>query len=146
MTLDPQTLEQLTEQLHTWQHAWKPRLERWLVINQEEQPDYARLFTPFSDLLLLVMNLIKDPHLPDSLSEQLLEVMEYVFDSYDRLPEAELGVVGLVDDAIQVVDVLQGMIARYTPLLRTNWPGKGDVIELIESIYENRDKYLPGES
>jgi hypothetical protein len=48
----------------------------------------------------------------------------------------------LVDDAIRLGDLLNEMIGHYTPALNVNWSGKGDVLEIIEYIVSNRDRYI----
>jgi hypothetical protein len=135
-------IEVLTQRLHEWQAYWKPAIERWVTINRDQHGDFAQMVEHLPDLILLTINLIKDPNIPDGVKDALVEAAEYVFDAGDALPEAELGVVGLVDDAIRLGDLLNEMIGHYTPSLNVNWSGKGDVLEIIEYIVANRDRYI----
>jgi uncharacterized membrane protein YkvA (DUF1232 family) len=138
----PYYTEALTQQLHEWQARWKPAIERWVAVNRDQHGDFARMVEHLPDLVLLAINLIKDPSLPDRVKDVLVEAAEYVFNGGDILPEEELGVVGLVDDAIRLGDLLNEMIGHYTPALNVNWSGKGDVLEIIEYIVSNRDRYI----
>ena len=139
MTLDP---EKLTNQLHAWEGIWKSRVERWLAINRDEDPAFAAMLEPVPDLLRLMVNLIKDPHIPDEEKELLAQTAFYVFDPGDDMPEGEMGVVGLVDDAVYMAVRLEEMILHYGPALVNNWAGKGDVMDIINHICNNRNLYL----
>jgi hypothetical protein len=139
MSVDP---EKLTNDLHAWDQVWRARVERWVAIHREEDTAYAAMLEPVPDLLRLMINLVKDPHIPDDEMERLVDTAYYVFDPRDKIPEPEFGVVGLVDDAVQMALRLDEMILHYSPALVNNWAGKGDVIEIINHICQHRDLYL----
>ena len=139
MSIDP---IQLTEDLHRWEAAWDSRLVRWVSVNRDEQPDFTRMIEHTTSLLRLVVNLIKDPHLVETDRQKLFEVALYVLNADDRIPESQLGVVGLVDDAIFMAGTLNDMVGLYSPQIRINWIGEGEILDIIEHIYENRDSYL----
>jgi uncharacterized membrane protein YkvA (DUF1232 family) len=139
MSLDP---EKLTDQLHAWEGMWKGRVERWLAINRQEDPDFAAMLEHVPDLLRLMVNLIKDPHIPDDEKERLAITVAYVFDPGDAVPEGELGVVGLVDDSVHMAVRLEEMLLHYGPAIVNNWAGKGDVMDIINHICNQRSIYL----
>jgi len=139
MSVDP---EKLTNDLHAWDDEWRARIERWVSINREEDPKFAAMIEPVPDLLRLMINLVKDPHIPDNEKERLARTAYYVFDPGDRVPESELGVVGLVDDSVEMAVRLEEMILHHSPQITNNWAGKGDVLEIIDHICQHRSLYL----
>ena len=143
MSFDP---EKLTDQLHAWESIWTDRVERWTAINREEDPAFAAMLEPVPDLLRLLINLVKDPHIPDDERELLAQTVFYVFDPGDKVPEGELGVVGLIDDAVRMADLLDEMILHHSPAIINNWTGKGDVIEIIDHITRHRGSYVDDEA
>ena len=133
---------QLTESLHRWESIWESRLQRWVSVNRDEQPDFTRIVEHTTDLLRLVVNLIKDQHVAEPDRKKLYAVAGYVMDADDRIPESELGVAGLVDDAIMMALTLNEMVGLYAPQIRVNWIGNGDILDIIEYIYDHRKPYL----
>ena len=138
MPIDP---EKLTTDLHRWEATWASRLERWVSVNRDEHADFAHMIEHTTDLLRLVVNLIKDQHLAEAARENLYDVVQYVLDADDAIPESELGVVGLVDDAILMARTLNEMVGLYSPQIRVNWSGDGEILDIIEYIYDHRESY-----
>jgi len=141
---NPEELDRLTAQVRDWQTRWKAPLDKWLAVNSERQPEFARMIEQTPELLRLVVNLLKDQRTPDEEKQLLSTVAQSVFNQHDDLPEDEMGVVGLVDDVLRMAGALNLMIGRYSPLLVNNWMGKGNVLDLIEYIDNQRDNYLKG--
>jgi hypothetical protein len=143
--LDANLLIQLTEELRQWQQHWRPLIERWVAINDDVHPEFARVIHYVPDLLVLVVNLIKDPRIDDPTRQSLYATSQYVMEAQDDLPEAELGAPGLVDDALQMVDQLMAMVGRYAPYIQNNWSASGDVLEIIEFVDGQRNFFEAGE-
>ncbi len=146
MILDPDRLptdlDLLTKTFHNWYDKWNPVIDRWLVIHRTEQEEFAKLLEATPELLRLIINLIKDPNLPDVIRLQFYKTANYVYDENDTLPETELGVVGLLDDCVAMAQALEQLVGKYTILLKNNWSGKGDIFELIEYILAHGSPYL----
>jgi hypothetical protein len=129
--------EQLTADLHAWMAHWEGPLAKWLSIYQAEDPASAKLLEPVLELLRLLVNLLKDPALPDGQKETLVETALYVLNGRDLLPEDEMGATGLMDDAVRMAQYLEPLIGRYTHLLKNNWSGGGDILEVIDYLVEH---------
>ncbi|MFN8450732.1 MAG: hypothetical protein U0521_19650 [Anaerolineae bacterium] len=86
--------------------------------------------------------------MPSLLKGQLLLAAAYVRPVRPRA-EALLGVIGLFDDACAGVVLMwiKGLASVDHQVLRENWSGQGDVIDVIEGLHakisQNADRLYP---
>ncbi len=128
--------QQIEQRSPDWYATWRPRIQYWISQHADDEIAGILLFVP--DLLALVVRLARDKRVPFRLKGQLLLAAVYVLSPFDLVPEALLGVIGLADDAGVLVLVLmwiQGLAGIDPQVLRDNWSGSGDVIEVIEGLH-----------
>jgi uncharacterized membrane protein YkvA (DUF1232 family) len=134
--IEPLDQRQIEQRSPDWYATWRPRIQTWIGRHADDEIAGIVLFVP--DLLALVVRLARDKRVPFRLKGQLLLAAAYVLTPFDFVPEALLGVIGLSDDAGVLVLVLmwiQGITSIDPQLLRDNWSGAGDVIEVIEELH-----------
>lgn len=146
--IEPLDQNQIEQHSPDWYATWRPRIQTWISKHADDEIAGIVLFVP--DLLALVVRLARDKRVPFRLKGQLLLAAAYVLTPFDFVPEALLGVIGLSDDAGVLVLVLmwiQGITSIDPQVLRDNWSGTGDVIEVIEGLHtkvsENAGKLYP---
>lgn len=140
--------QQIEQRSPDWYATWRWRIQQWISTHADNQTAQIILFVP--DLLALVVRLARDKRVPFMLKGQLLLAAAYVISPFDLVPEAVLGVIGLADDAGVLVLVLmwiRGIASVDHQVLRDNWSGQGDVIDVIEGLHakitENADRLYP---
>lgn len=86
------------------------------------------------DVVVLLVRLVRDPHVPWRAKVIATLGLAYVFSPIDLIPDF-LGPIGLVDDLLVAVAALSQILNSVHPdVLRANWSGKGDVLEAIQRI------------
>lgn len=140
--------QQIEQQSPDWYETWRWRIQQWIGTRADDHTAQIILFVP--DLLALVVRLARDKRVPFMLKGQLLLAAAYVISPFDLVPEAMLGVLGLGDDAGVLVLVLmwiRGIASVDHQVLRENWSGQGDVLDVIEGLHarinENADRLYP---
>lgn len=127
---------QIEQRSPDWYETWRGRIRAWIATHADDQAAQIILFVP--DLLALVVRLARDKRVPFMLKGQLLLAAAYVLSPFDFLPEAMLGAIGLADDAGVLMLVLmwiKGLASVDHQVLRDNWSGQGDVIDVIEGLH-----------
>ena len=134
--IEPLNQQQIEQRSPDWYATWRPRIQYWISQHTDDEVAGVVLFVP--DLLALVVRLARDRRVPFRLKGQLVLAAAYVLSPFDLVPEAMLGVIGLSDDAGVLVLVLmwiKGITSIDPQVLRDNWSGAGDVIEVIEGLH-----------
>ena len=130
--------QQIEQRSPDWYTTWRRRIQAWIGAHADDQLAQIVLFVP--DMLVLLVRLARDRRVPIMLKGQLLLAAAYVISPFDLVPEAMLGVIGLADDAGVLVLVLmwiKGIAGIDHQVLRENWSGQDDVIEVIEKLHAN---------
>lgn len=86
------------------------------------------------DLTVLLARLLRDGRVP--LVEKAIAVggIAYVFSPLDLLPALVMGPIGLLDDLFVVAACLSRLMNHVHPdVVRANWSGQGDALEIIQS-------------
>lgn len=134
--IEPLSQQQIEQRAPDWYETWRGRIARWVSAHADDQAAQVLLFVP--DLLALVVRLAQDKRVPFLLKGQLLLAAVYVLSPFDLIPEAMLGVLGLTDDAGVLVLALmwiKSIAGLDHAILRENWSGSGDVIEVIDRLH-----------
>jgi uncharacterized membrane protein YkvA (DUF1232 family) len=139
------TETQIEEQTPGWYQSWRNRIHEWVRKNGDDR--LATVLTLVPDMLMLVVRLARDPRVPWMLKGQLLLAAAYVISPFDLVPEGLLGPIGLAEDAgvlALVLFWLKGLTQVDPRVLHENWPGKGEVDQVIDRVHgqiiDNRDK------
>lgn len=102
--------------------------------------DYVMLAPDFFHLLC---KLTVDKDIPRGEKAKLALAVAYFISPIDLLPEAFLGPVGYLDDVALAAYVLHSIVNKTDPeVVRRNWVGDGDVLELIQRVLEVSDDML----
>lgn len=98
----------------------------------------ALLFAP--DIFILLWRLTRDERVSSRNKVLLGTAIAYFIFPLDIMPEALLGPIGLLDDVIFGVYVLNRMLVDTDEqILRDHWSGSGDVLEVIQRLLKSAD-------
>ncbi len=134
--IEPLNEQQITQRTPDWYETWRERIRTWVSTHADDEAAAVILLVP--DLLALVVRLARDKRVPFMLKGQLLLAAAYVLSPVDLIPEVMVGVVGLGDDAGVLVLVLmwiKGIASLDRQVLRENWSGQGDVLDVIDGLH-----------
>ncbi|WP_022853974.1 YkvA family protein [Thermodesulfatator atlanticus] len=94
-------------------------------------------------LLKLLLKLLKDPRVPAKDKTILAAAVVYLMNPMDFIPDM-IPFFGMVDDLYLVgLALLRLLYHTDEQVLRDNWDGEEDIVELIKSIVEVGAKLLP---
>jgi uncharacterized membrane protein YkvA (DUF1232 family) len=136
LSIEPLTQTQIEQRSPDWYETWRARIHDWISTHADDE--FAQIVLLVPDLLALVVRLARDKRVPFRLKGQLILAAAYVLSPFDLVPEALLGVIGLADDAGVLVLVLiwiKGLASVDPQVLRDNWSGAGDVLDVIDSLH-----------
>lgn len=102
-------------------------------------------------LIELLASLL-EPDTAEDLSREGIQetciALGYVFLPDDVIPEEIYGEIGYIDDVFLCSYVLHDFVksgSRFEDLIRNNWQGEGDIIELLEELREKSQKIIQEE-
>jgi uncharacterized membrane protein YkvA (DUF1232 family) len=100
------------------------------------------------DIMALFVRLMGDPRVSAALKAEIAAASAYIIIPFDLMPEAVLGPVGLIDDAIVGVIALNRVVKAMgqagEDVLRQYWDGDDDILEVIEDLLARADKFVTG--
>lgn len=110
------------------------------ITKDERIPEYL-LLAP--DLFYLLIKLMQDPEVPKSKKIKAGVVIAYFITPLDFLPEGLIGVVGYIDDIALTAYILNDFFNEMNPeIIKRNWPGEQKVLDLIQKIINDTDKFI----
>ena len=128
------------EKARGWYQNWREKIYDWVKSHTDSDLADIILFLP--DLFVLSMGLILDARVPSKLKVALVSAVAYVLSPFDLIPEALLGVAGLIDDAGILIIALHTVFGalELTPdeveqILRDYWHGHGHPVEIVVKLY-----------
>ncbi len=84
------------------------------------------------DLVILLINLARDPRIPKELKLRIALCIAYIFSPVDLIPEILAGPLGFTDDTVAVGFTISNLATTISPdIIRENWHGRPDVLELL---------------
>lgn len=96
------------------------------------------------DLVLLLIKLMKDQRVPAELKLKITLAVAYVISPVDLIPEALGGILGFVDDTLAMAVLITGLVEEIpNEVIRDNWVGRSDILELIIKGKDLLSKMLP---
>lgn len=119
------------------------KIKKWLDSKGGANNKWAEYILLAPDIfhLLYKLTLDKDVYVADK--AKLAAAIAYFISPVDLIPEALLGPAGYVDDLALAAYVLNRIINNTDPeVVRRNWAGDGDVLEVIQSILRVADKMV----
>lgn len=96
------------------------------------------------DLVLLLIKLMKDQRVPAELKLKITLAVAYVISPVDLIPEALGSILGFVDDTLAMAVLITGLVEEIpNEVIRDNWVGRSDILELIIKGKDLLFKMLP---
>ncbi len=148
LQIEPLTQRQIEQRVPDWYEYWRGKIQSWVSAHADDEAAEIVLLVP--DLLALVVRLARDKRVPFRLKAQLALAAAYVLSPVDLIPEGLVGVIGLADDAgvlVLVLMLIKNVSSIDPQVLRDNWSGRGDVLEVIDGLHQkisaNADKLYP---
>ena len=125
----------------SWYDAWRGKVKAWCKRNGESNIASVLLWLP--DLFMLCVGLIGDKRVPASVKISLVSAVAYVLSPFDLIPEAVLGVPGLIDDAGILAIALHAVLGmvnidpdEWTKIMRDHWRGDEDPVKVIQKLFQ----------
>ena len=131
------------EKARGWYQKWRAVIYRWA--KKHADSDFADILLFLPDLFILGVGLVLDPRVPGKLKIALVSAIAYVISPFDLIPEAVLGVAGLIDDASILIIVLHAVFGvleldpdELDEILRDYWHGNESPVNIVAKL----SKYL----
>jgi uncharacterized membrane protein YkvA (DUF1232 family) len=100
------------------------------------------------DIMALFVRLMGDPRVSSALKAEIAAASAYIIIPVDLMPEAVLGPVGLIDDAIVGVIALNRVVKAMGQagenVLRQYWDGEEDILQVVEDLLTKADQFVTG--
>ena len=121
-----------------WYERWRERIHAWLERNADS--DWADILLSLPDLFMFAVGVMSDRRIPYRLRLALFSAVVYVLSPFDLIPEAAIGVAGLVDDAGVLILILDLLFSEQSlepdvleEILRDHWHGE-DLVSTIRRL------------
>ena len=135
------------EEARSWYEKWRKNIYEW--IERRSDSEWAEILLFLPDALIFVVEISRDPRTPLKYRLAILSAIVYVLSPYDILPEAVLGVPGLIDDAgllIILLDMLFNAVVMedevWAQVLRDHWHSEQDPASTIRMLVAKLIKIL----
>ena len=97
------------------------------------------------DFCVLLARLLRDERVAKGDKVVALLGIAYVLSPIDVLPALFFGPLGALDDVLVVTAAASRIVNHVHPdVVRSHWPGKGDVLEAIQRVSEWSERQLGG--
>jgi uncharacterized membrane protein YkvA (DUF1232 family) len=127
--VQPKTFEVAEEAVGSFRERFLAWTEKNAGTMVKEMVDI--LFT-IPDLLILLINLAKDPRIAPELKLKIALCVAYVLSPIDLIPEIVAGALGFLDDVAAMGLLVAKLVCEISPeIIRENWKGRPDVLEWI---------------
>ena len=95
------------------------------------------------DFVVLLARLLRDPRVALGDKAVALAGIAYVLSPIDLLPAFLFGPIGALDDVIVVTAAVSRVVNHVHPdVVRSHWPGKGDVLDAIHRVSEWSERQM----
>ena len=124
---------------HSWYKKWREKIRRWLERNADSE--WADILLLLPDLFMFAVGIKFDSRIPNKFKLALLSAILYVLSPLDIMPEAILGVPGLIDDAgilLILLDMLFNALnlkpEELAKIIQDHWPGEEDPVSTVRKL------------
>ena len=118
---------------NSWYRKWRAKILAWLKRNGNSE--WADILLLLPDLFMFTVGVMSDSRVPHKFKLALLSAALYVLNPIDLIPEAVLGVAGLIDDA--------GILIILLNLLLNTLSLEPDVLEQVLQDHWHATENLP---
>lgn len=119
------------------------RIRNWAQSEEGRSYRWAEYLLVAPDLFHLLCRLAvdRDVLLNDKL--KLAAAIAYFVSPFDIIPEVVLGPIGYADDVVIAAYVLNSIVNNTdAEVLRRNWAGEDDILELMQSLLHKADEMI----
>ncbi len=118
----------------------REKVMNWLESRQGRKHKWAEYIALAPDFFHLLVKLTLDKDVPASSKIKLAGVIAYFISPVDVIPEILFGPAGYIDDLALAAYAINSLLNNVDEeVIRRNWAGSGDVLELIEKIINGAD-------
>ncbi|HVR38808.1 MAG TPA: DUF1232 domain-containing protein [Thermoanaerobaculia bacterium] len=119
---------------------WRRAIRRYLDNKGSVVGTAAEYLLLVPDFFMLLWRLINDPRVEAKNKVLLGSGIAYYIFPFDIIPEGFLGPIGLLDDLVFAVYMLNKILADTNPaILREHWSGEDDVLVVIQRVLAAAD-------
>jgi uncharacterized membrane protein YkvA (DUF1232 family) len=120
-------------------------VKTWINKNLDKKNEWSDHILIAPDIFHLMCKLSVDKDVPTGKKVKLVAGIAYFISPIDLLPEGLIGPIGYLDDIALAAYVLNDLINEIDPqIVRKNWAGEQDILDLIKTILANADKMIGG--
>ena len=135
---------------HSWYKKWREKIHAWLERNGDS--DWADILLLLPDLFMFAVGIMSDSRIPHKFKLALLSAVSLTYSvPFDVIPEAIVGVAGLIDDAGILIIVLDLLFSAQSlepdaleQAIRDHWHVDEDLRSIIKKLLEKL-KRMPGQ-
>lgn len=125
-----------------WYQRLRSRIDRWVRRGGRAYP-WADLLLLLPDFIHLTIHLLHDTRVRVTDRALLAAVLAYVIAPIDLIPEAFVGVPGLLDDLALLAAAYHTVLVRVpASVLHDYWAGPASVLEVVAAIIRDADSWL----
>jgi len=95
------------------------------------------------DLVVLLARLCGDPRVPGRYKACLAGGLAYILSPVDLLPERVVGPIGILDDLIVAVVVLD-LLLNHLPeeIVLEHWSGRSELLSTVQQVLHQADRWI----
>jgi uncharacterized membrane protein YkvA (DUF1232 family) len=124
----------------------RDKVSAWYEKKSQKNPEYANYILLVPDFFYLLVKLTLDERVSAIDKAKFAGVVAYFISPIDFVPEAFFGPLGYLDDLVLTCYVLNIYINQRdqanNSVVKELWPGDQDVLEMIQSVLHNADKWI----
>lgn len=121
----------------------RKRIRKWLKSKKGSRNTMAEYLMIAPDIFHLLCKLSADPDIPFAQKKKLLAAIGYFISPIDIIPELVLGPVGLIDDIVIAVYILNEAMNKTSPeIIKRHWAGEDDILVVLQRIIKVGETFL----
>lgn len=131
------------ERAERYYDKWRQAIARYLERKGTAASKAAEYLLLVPDFFMLLWRLVQDPRVNAKNKLLLGSGIAYYIFPFDIIPEGFLGPIGLLDDLVFAVYMLNKILIDTDPaILREHWSGEDDVLATIQRVLNAADKLV----
>ena len=133
-----------TEKKHAdYYQLIRKRIRNWLKSKKGSRNTMAEYLMIAPDIFHLLCKLSADPDIPSAQKKKLMAAIGYFISPVDIIPELILGPIGLIDDIVIAVYILnEAMNKTSHEIIKRHWAGEEDILLVLQRIMKVGDTFF----
>ena len=120
----------------------RQKIEEWLASDEGQNFRWTKYLSAAPDLLHLMCKLVIHNDVSNKDKAMLGAAIAYFISPLDLIPEGMVGPAGYIDDIALAAHVLNHMIKNNPEIVKQEWAGNEDILELVSNILEVADEMI----